>query len=77
MKDNESVDRFHGEPYMTSYLPQMNQVPTYLNTHFKERNFLLIFPSQENDSVYKKDTRDIANASDFLEISNIIGQLFK
>ena len=77
MKDNEALIVFMAHRSMTSYLPQMHQVPNYLNTHFKERNFLLIFPSQENDSVYKKDTRDIANASDFIEIGNIIGKLFK
>lgn len=77
MKDNEALIVFMAHRSMTSYLPQMHQVPNYLNTHFKERNFLLIFPSQENDSVYKKDTRDIANASDFIVIGNIIGKLFK
>ena len=47
----------HGS--MTSYLPQRNQVPTYLNTHFKERNFLLIFPRQEKTIRFIKRIQEI------------------
>lgn len=77
MKDNEALIIFMAHRNMASYLPQMHQVPNLMNKNFKEKNFLLIYSSQENDSVYKKDTRDIANASDFIEIGNIIGKLFK
>lgn len=77
MKDNEALIVFMAHRTMSSYLPQMHQIPNLLNAHFKEKNYLLIFSSQQNDSAYRKDTRDIANASDFIEIGNIIGKLFK
>ncbi len=77
MKDNDALILFMAHRTMISYLPQMNQVPDYLNEHFRKRNFLLIFPAHEDEIEYRKDTRDIGNANDFVEIGKIVGKLFK
>ena len=77
MKENDALILFMAHRSMVSYLPQMQHVPDYLNEHFRERNFLLIFPAHQNELEYRKDTRDIGNASDFVEIGKIVGKLFK
>lgn len=77
MKDNDALILFMAHESMVSYLPQMRQVPNYLNQYLRERNFLLIFPSYQNEDDYRKDVRNIANANDFVEIGKIIGKLFK
>ncbi|QDP85434.1 cation:proton antiporter [Chryseobacterium sp. SNU WT5] len=77
MKDNDALILFMAHRKMASYVPQMQQIPNLLNQHLREKNFLLIFPSNRNEVDYTKDTRDIGNASDFIEIGNIVGRLFK
>ncbi|AZI33435.1 cation:proton antiporter [Kaistella carnis] len=77
MKDNDALILFMAHESMVSYLPQMRQVPNYLNQYLRERNFLLVFPSYQNEDDYRKDVRNIANANDFVEIGKIIGKLFK
>lgn len=77
MKDNDALIVFMAKRKMISYLPQMQLVPDYLNEHFRERNFLLIYPSSLDEVQYSKGTRDIGNASDFVEIGKIVGKLFK
>ncbi len=77
MKDNDALILFMAHCLMVSYLPQMQNIPDYLNEHFRKRNFLLIFPAHEDEIEYRKDTRDIGNANDFVEIGKIVGKLFK
>ncbi len=77
MKENDALILFMAQRNMISYLPQMRQLPDYLNNNFREKNFLLIYPKYENRQTYAKDIRDIGNASDFVEIGNIVGRLFK
>ena len=77
MKENDALILFMANREMVSFLPQMQQVPKYLNDHFRYRNYLLIFPSRKNETEFEKQTRDIANADDFVEIGNIVGRIFK
>lgn len=77
MKDNDALILFMAHRKMISYIPQMQQIPTLLNQYFREKNFLLLYPNEQNELSYKKDIRDIGNASDFIEIGNIVGKLFK
>ncbi len=77
MKDNDALILFMAHRSMVSYLPQMQNAPDYLNENLRDRNFLLIFPVHQQETQYKKDTRDIGNANDFVEIGKIVGKLFK
>ena len=77
MKDNDALILFMAHRKMISYMPQMQQIPTLLNQYFRDKNFLLLYPNEQNELSYKKDKRDIGNASDFIEIGNIVGKLFK
>ncbi|QOW10986.1 cation:proton antiporter [Kaistella flava (ex Peng et al. 2021)] len=77
MKDNDALILFMAHRTMVSYQSEMHHVPDYLNQHFRERNFLLLFPAHEDEIEYRKDTRDIGNANDFVEIGKIVGKLFK
>lgn len=77
MKDNDALILFMAHRSMVSYLPQMQNAPDYLNEHLRERNFLLIFPVHQPETQYRKDTRSIGNANDFVEIGKIVGKLFK
>lgn len=77
MKDDDAFILFMANREMVSFLPQMQNVPAYLNEYFKNRNYLLIFPYRKNETEYRKHTRDIGNADDFVEIGNIVGKIFK
>ncbi len=77
MKDNDALILFMAHRSMVSYLPQMQNAPDYLNDNLRDRNFLLIFPVHQPEMQYRKDTRDIGNANDFVEIGKIVGKLFK
>lgn len=77
MKDNDALILFMAHRSMVSYLPQMQNAPDYLNENLSDRNFLLIFPVHQPETQYRKDTRDIGNANDFVEIGKIVGKLFK
>lgn len=77
MKDDDAFVLFMARRGMISYLPQMQNVPAYLNTHFATRNYLLIFPSRNAKPEYEKLARDVSNADDFMEIGNIVGKIFK
>lgn len=74
--DNEGLIVFMAKRGMTSYLPQMSRVPGILNTLFKEKNYLLIYPYQgENDN--NTEVRSVGNHGDFVQIGTQIGKLFK
>ena len=77
MKDNDALIMFMAQRTMVSYLPQMQRLPDSLNENFRDRNFLLIYPAHQKEWDYRKDTRDIGNANDFVEIGKIVGRLFK
>lgn len=77
MKDDDGFILFMATREMQSYLPEMQHVPNYLNQHFRNRNYLLIFPNQTRESEYKKQTRAIGNMDDFMEIGNIVSRIFK
>ena len=77
MKDNEALILFMAHRSMISYLPQMQNAPDYLNENLRDRNFLLMFPVHQPETKYRKGTRDIGNANDFVEIGKIVGKLFK
>ncbi|MGZ5263349.1 MAG: cation:proton antiporter, partial [Kaistella sp.] len=77
MKENDALILFMANPEMVSFLPQMQQIPNALNEYFRYRNYLLVYPSRKHKSEYEKQTRDIANADDFVEIGNIVGRIFK
>jgi len=77
MKENDAFILFMATREMASYLPEMQRVPDYLNENFKNRNYLLIFPNRVEEGDYRKHTRDIGNAADFVEIGNIVGRIFK
>lgn len=77
MKDDDAFVLFMARRGMASYLPQMQNVPAYLNTHFATRNYLLVFPSPNVKPAYERLSRDISNADDFVEIGNIVGKIFK
>ena len=77
MKENDALILFMANREMVSFLPQMQEVPKYLNDHFRYRNYLLIFPSRKTKPEHEKLARDIGNADDFVEIGNIVGKIFK
>ncbi|MGA9212935.1 cation:proton antiporter [Kaistella sp.] len=77
MKENDALILFMAKRGMVSYLPQMQNVPSFLNNYFKDKNYLLIFPYHEIENEADKNVRDIGNANDFVEIGEIVGRLFK
>lgn len=77
MQDNDGFILFMANREMISFNPKMQNIPNTLNDHFTNRNYLLIFPSHQKQKEFTRQTRDIGNADDFLEIGNIVGKLFK
>jgi hypothetical protein len=61
---------------MVSYLPQMRDIPDFLNQNLSANNYLLIYPfsEQEADTMEK---RSVSNHRDFAEIGKIISRIFK
>lgn len=76
MKDNDSLIILMAKRGMVSYLNQMQEIPNYLNKHFTDRNYLLIYPYKSSDDQYQQ-LKMIDNVDEFLEIGNIIGRIFK
>ncbi len=76
MKDDDALIMLMAKREMVSFLPQMQNILQYLNESFTERNYLLIYPHRKDEEAYKKNTRDIGNADDFVEIGNIVGRIF-
>lgn len=77
MKEDDAFILFMAKREMVSYMPQMQNIPNYVNEHFKQRNYLLVFPSRNTKPEYEKLSRDVGNADDFAEIGNMIGKIFK
>ncbi len=77
MKDDDALILLMAKREMVSFLPQMQNVPQYLNEYFSEKNYLLIYPYRNDEETYQKNVRDIGNADDFVEIGNIVGRIFK
>lgn len=77
MKDDDALILLMAKREMVSFLPQMQNVPQYLNEYFAKRNYLLIYPYRSSEADYQKNVRDIGNADDFVKIGNIVGKIFK
>lgn len=77
MKEDHGLIILMAKREMISFTPQMQNVPQYLNDHFNNKNYLLIYPQRNDGEGYRKNVRDIGNADDFVEIGNIVGRLFK
>ncbi|WLD24200.1 cation:proton antiporter [Flavobacterium dauae] len=76
LEDNQGVVIFMAKRGMASYVPQMNKIPSILNSDFLNRNYLLIYPYQGNYEEYQ-EKRSVSNHGDFVEISKIVRKLFK
>ncbi|TXF76107.1 cation:proton antiporter [Chryseobacterium sp.] len=76
MKDNDALILMMAKRGMISYHFSMNEVPTFLNTHFNTRNYLLIYPFAQEAEPILAD-RNVNNPEDFTEIGNIIQKIFK
>ncbi|MEC5394107.1 cation:proton antiporter [Bergeyella sp. RCAD1439] len=80
MKPDEALILMMVQRGSKAYIPEMQKIPEYLSTYFTDRNYLLIYPnheaSAENENV-KRYKRDVNNPSDFADIGNYIGNLFK
>ena len=77
MKENDALILFMATREMVSYLPEMQNVPDQMNQYFRNTNYLLVFPYREAENEYRKHTRDIGNAADFVEIGNIVSRIFR
>lgn len=76
MKDNDALIVLMAKRGMVSFLPQMQDMPDYLNSHFADKNYLLIYPFINNEEEYH-EKRSVSNNDDFVEIGNIVGKIFK
>ncbi len=76
LKENEGLIILMAKRGMISYFPQMNRVPGILNSKFRDKNFLLIYPYQGSPEEYT-ERRSVSNHGDFIEIGNIVRKLFK
>lgn len=75
LAEDEGLIIFMAKRGMVSYFPQMGFMPEFLNQHALDNNFLLIYPSsQENPEGTEK--RSISNHDDFIEIGRMIGKIF-
>jgi len=76
IKENDSLIVLMAKRGMVSYVQEMQEIPDYLNNHFSNRNYLLIYPfaaKKEED----EELRSVSNSSGFEEIGKIIGRIFK
>lgn len=76
IEDDEGLIILMAKRGMASYFPQMQRVPGILNSKFREKNFLLIYPyfgSRDEQT----EIRSVRNHGDFMEIGNIVRKLFK
>lgn len=75
LPEDDGLIMFMADTNMISYLPVMQHVPTLMNEHLHERNYLLIFPHPTISA--DKENLFVGNHDDFMEVGNIIGKLFK
>ncbi|MCD1118934.1 cation:proton antiporter [Chryseobacterium turcicum] len=76
LKDDEALTLFMAKRGMKSYVSQMRFIPELLNRHLSDKNYLLIFPFSELDKS-NSEKRSVGNHDDFMEIGNIIKNIFK
>lgn len=76
LKDDEALTLFMAKRGMKSYISQMRFIPELLNRHLSDKNYLLIFPFSELDK-NNSEKRSVGNHDDFMEIGNIIKNIFK
>lgn len=76
LKDDEALTLFMAKRGMKSYISQMRFIPELLNRHLSDKNYLLIFPFSELDKS-NSEKRSVGNHDDFMEIGNIIKNIFK
>jgi len=76
LKDNEALIIFMAKRGMKSYIPQMRLIPELLNKNLSDKNYLLIFPFSEFDST-NSEKRSVGNHNDFMEIGNIVNNVFR
>lgn len=73
--ENDGLIVFMAKRGMKSYLNQMQYIPSVLNAQFSEKNYLLIYPFDENREL-SQEVRSINNHGDFEEIGKIVKKLF-
>ncbi|MDY0929469.1 cation:proton antiporter [Chryseobacterium sp. CFBP8996] len=76
LKDNEALIILMAKRGMKSYIPQMRFIPELLNKHLSNKNYLLIFPFSEFESI-NSEKRSVGNHNDFMEIGNIVNNVFR
>ena len=76
LKDDEALTLFMAKRGMKSYVSQMRFIPELLNKYLNDKNYLLIFPFSELDKS-NSEKRSVGNHDDFMEIGNIIKNIFK
>lgn len=75
LTEDEGLIIFMAKRGMASYFPQMGFIPDFLNRHALANNFLMIYPSsQENAEMTEK--RSVSNHDDFVEIGRMISNIF-
>ncbi len=79
MKNDEALILMLAKRGMESFHPAMQSVSHHLNSDFRDRNYILIYPyanrnSEEGTGLY---SRSVNNPDDFAEIGNLLGNLFK
>lgn len=76
IKEDEGLIIFMAKRGMQSYVPRMRRIPELLNGRLHDHNYLLIFPYSE----FKQENmerRSVGNHDDFMEIGNVIKNIFK
>ena len=76
LKDNEALIVLMAKRGMKSYIPQMRLIPEHLNRYLSDKNYLLIFPFSEFENT-NSEKRSVGNHNDFIEIGNIIKNIFR
>lgn len=75
LRNDEGLIVFMAKRGMISYFKEMSFITDFLNQHIKENNFLLIYPSSEQQSD-QKEKRAVSNHDGFAEIGQMIGKIF-
>ncbi|MFD1143705.1 cation:proton antiporter [Larkinella insperata] len=76
LDDNEGLILLMAKRNTASYVPQMRLIPDMLNSYFRDKNYLLVFP--HTSSVEEvTEARSVNNHGDFVEIGNVIGNVFR
>ena len=76
IKDNEGLILILAKRGMTSYFPKMRYIPDFLNSKLPKKNYLLIYPYSKTDEA-NTEIRSVRNHDDFVEIGNIIKNIFR